>query len=145
MVTGPRPSPADDDGERLMGRIVSERGARRERWVLVRADGRALGPVEVANTTVSRAVGLLGRRSLAGAVLLDPCRSVHTIGMMMAIDVAFLDRDLRVLEIITLPPARATRPRRRARAVLETEAGRLSTWGLSAGTTLEIRRADPDA
>ena len=45
--------------------------------------------------------GLLGRDGIEGALLLRPARSVHTFRMRFAIDVAFCDRDLRVLRVVT--------------------------------------------
>jgi len=122
-----------------MGRAGDRRGVGAEASALAEVNGRVLGPLELAATPAARARGLLGRRALVGAMLLRPCRSVHTMGMLMPIDVAFLDGDLRVLDVLSLPPGRLTRPRWRARAVLETEAGQLARWGVRAGSALEIR------
>ena len=105
------------------------------------ADGRRLGPLEVADTAWRRFRGLLGRTQLDGALLLRPCASVHTLGMRMTIDVAHLTKDLVVLDVRTVRRNRMEGPRRRSRAVLETEAGVMTTWGLSAGTRLEVRPA----
>ena len=57
--------------------------------------------VEVAQTSVERMVGLLGRDGLSddAGLLLRPCGAVHTFGMRFAIDVVFLDRKQQVLEI----------------------------------------------
>ena len=48
-----------------------------------------------------RAQGLLLREHLLDqfVVALSPCRAIHTVGMRWAIDVAFLDRFGKVLEI----------------------------------------------
>ena len=105
------------------------------------ADGRRLGRLEVADTAWRRLCGLLGRRELEGALLLRPCSSVHTLGMTMTIDVAHLTKDLVVLDVRTMGRNRMEGPRRRSRAVLETEAGVMAQWGLTAGTRLEVRRA----
>lgn len=102
-------------------------------------DGEVLGPVEVADTYWRRLRGLLGRDGVEGALLLRPASSVHTIGMRFAIDVAYLDRDLRVLDVATMRRYRLGAPRRHARAVLETERGVLARWGVEPGQTLEIR------
>ena len=56
-----------------------------------------LASLEVAETLSARARGLLGREGVDGAILLRPARSVHTLGMRFAIDVAHLDDSLRVL------------------------------------------------
>ena len=47
----------------------------------------------------TRNKGLLGRRSLepGSAMILAPCSSIHTFFMQFAIDVAFVDRDGRVV------------------------------------------------
>jgi uncharacterized membrane protein (UPF0127 family) len=50
--------------------------------------------ITVARTLLSRAVGLLSRRSLAGneGLLIVPCPSIHTWFMRFSIDVVFFDR-----------------------------------------------------
>ena len=55
--------------------------------------------VEVANTFLTRLRGLLGRKEFreGEALIIDPCNSVHTIGMRFSIDVLFLDRENRVI------------------------------------------------
>jgi uncharacterized protein len=105
-------------------------------WLL--RDGEVLASVEVASSLAARSRGLLGKKGYEGALLLRHTRSVHTIGMRFAIDVAFLTRDLQVLSVVTLPPARIGLPRRGGRCVLEAEAGAFARWGLVAGNQLEI-------
>ncbi len=102
-------------------------------------DGRVLASLEIAGSRRARMRGLLGRSGLDGALLLRPAASVHTVGMRFAIDVAFVDRDLRVLAVKTLVPNRVTVPVRRARAVIEAEAGTMASWELRPGDVLEIR------
>ena len=62
-------------------------------WLL--RDGEVLASVEVASSLVARSRGLLGKKGYEGALLLRHTRSVHTLGMRFAIDVAFLTDDLR--------------------------------------------------
>jgi len=102
-------------------------------------DGQVLASVEVASSAKQRFVGLLGREGHEGALLLRPAWSVHTIGMKFPIDVAFLDRELRVVRTRTMRPWRMGRPVFSARAVLEAEAGAFASWDLEVGDTLEIR------
>jgi uncharacterized membrane protein (UPF0127 family) len=109
-------------------------------WLVT--DGRVLATLEVAGTWRARARGLLGRDGIDGALLLRPACSVHTFRMRFPIDVAFCDRDLRVLKIVTLAPNRATLPVLRARAVIECEAGMLRRWGVAPGARLEARGPD---
>jgi uncharacterized membrane protein (UPF0127 family) len=94
----------------------------------------------VADRPLSRMRGLLGRKSLPSGegILLRPAGSVHTAFMRFPIDVVFLDRDLRVLEIAAdVPPWRA-RAARGAKAVVELPAGESSRRGLRAGDTLTL-------
>ena len=65
--------------------------------------GRLADSVEAANTSVKRRKGLLGRDHLpAGhALWIVPCESVHSFFMKFAIDVVYLDRDLRVRKVRT--------------------------------------------
>jgi uncharacterized membrane protein (UPF0127 family) len=77
--------------------------------------------VDVPESWRERTRGLIGARALGPhrAILLERCRSVHTFGMRFPIDVVFLDRDLRVVHVRRMKPGRMTRPRLRARHVLE--------------------------
>ena len=106
-------------------------------WLL--RDGDVLAAAEVASTFGERLKGLLGRDGLDGALVLRPARSVHTIGMRFAIDVAYCDPDLRVLAVRTMRPHRMAVPRRRAKVVVEAEAGAFERWGLRVGDQLELR------
>ena len=64
--------------------------------------------LDVPCTAVERMRGLLGREALpafTGMLLLD-CRSIHTLRMRFPIDVVFLDRDLRVIDVRVAEPGR---------------------------------------
>ncbi|MFD7263658.1 DUF192 domain-containing protein [Streptomyces sp. NPDC059874] len=95
-------------------------------------------PLEVAASYKARTRGLLGRDGIDGALLLTPAASVHTFRMRFAIDVAHLDRNLRVLAVTTMPPGRLGLPRLRSRHVLEAEAGAMAGWGLLVGTRVNV-------
>lgn len=103
-------------------------------------DDEVLASIEIASGWRQRSRGLLGRDGIEGAILLEPARSVHTFGMRFAIDVAFVDRDCRVLRVVEVPTNRLTRIVWRARAVVEAEAGAFARWGVQAGDQLEVRR-----
>jgi uncharacterized membrane protein (UPF0127 family) len=94
----------------------------------------------MAETTVERMRGLLGRRELPRntGLLIRPCRSIHMWFMRFPIDAAFLDADLQVLKI-----SRGLRPWQLAFApggthcVLETAAGVLD--GIAIGDRLALK------
>ena len=106
-------------------------------WLVV--DDKVVAPLEIADTRSSRRRGLLGRSAIHGALLLSKTRSVHTVGMKFAIDVAHLDADLRVLRVTTMRPNRLGRWVWRAQHVLEAEATTLARLGISSGTQIAVR------
>ena len=106
-------------------------------WLL--RDGEVLAALEIADTRRARRRGLLGRDRMQGALLLRPARAVHTIGMRFPIDVAFVAADGLVLDVVTMRRYRLGRPRLRARAVVEAEAGAFGRWRVRPGDVVEIR------
>ena len=82
--------------------------------------------VPVATTHRSRTLGLaLLSRERAGAGLLIPrCRSVHTFGMLFALDLVFLDREGRMVDRCRNVPAGRVVGRPAADAVLELPSSR---------------------
>lgn len=108
-------------------------------WLV--AEDHVVASLEIADSRGARRRGLLGREGIEGAILLSPARSVHTLGMRFAIDVAHLDDDLRVLAVTRMAPWRIGRPRWAARHVIEAEAGSLYRWGVEPGMQLEVRTA----
>lgn len=100
--------------------------------------GDAAVPLEIAASYRARTRGLLGRDGVEGALLLTPAASVHTFRMRFPIDVAHLDRHLRVLAVVTMRPGRLGLPRLRSRHVLEAAAGAMAGWGLTVGTTVKV-------
>jgi uncharacterized membrane protein (UPF0127 family) len=95
-------------------------------------------PLEIATSYRARTKGLLGRDAVEGAILLSPANSVHTFRMRLSIDVAYLDRNLRVIAVRTMRPGRLGLPRVRARHVLEATAGAMDGWGVRPGKRVEV-------
>ena len=95
--------------------------------------------LEVADTRGARRRGLLGRDGIEGAILLTPARGVHTVRMRFAIDVAHVDADMVVISVVTMPPGRIGCWRRKARHVIEAEAGSLRRWGVEPGVTIDVK------
>lgn len=106
--------------------------------VALARDGVKLAPAEVARTRRDRRRGLLGRDGYDGAMVLRPCRQVHTIGMRFPVDVAACAADGRVLRVSRLAPWRVSRPVARAAFVVEAEAGAFTRWGVRKGSRLTI-------
>jgi hypothetical protein len=101
-------------------------------------DDEVLAAVEIAQTRSERRRGLLGRDEIDGALVLRPCRQVHTFRMRFPIDVVWCADDGRVLRIATLPPGRISRPVLRSRFVIEVAAGAAERWRLRVDDELEV-------
>ncbi|HLM18628.1 MAG TPA: DUF192 domain-containing protein [Acidimicrobiia bacterium] len=102
-------------------------------------DGDVLAAAEVADTGRARRNGLLGRDSFDGALVLRPCRNVHTARMRFAIDVAFCDPEGVVLRTVSLPPWRLSPYVRKAAFAIEAQAGAFDRWQLRTGDRVELR------
>ena len=102
-------------------------------------DGEVLAAVETPPGARGRIRGLLGRDGIDGAMVLRPCRHVHTFGMQFAIDVAFCAADGTVLRTRTLAPRRLSPYVRRAAWVVEAESGSFARWRVRDGDRLELR------
>lgn len=106
---------------------------------IYRAGQCVLPEVSLTSNAWERMRGLLGRPRLKDGegFLIDPCPSVHTIGMGYPLDLAFLDAGYRLLkQVNALPPLRmAACPG--ARATLELPPGTLDRLGLTIGDRLE--------
>jgi uncharacterized membrane protein (UPF0127 family) len=96
-------------------------------------DGRSVARlVYLATSWAERARGLLNRQALDDdeGLLLSPGRSIHTLGMHFPIDVVFLNRQMRVLDIaVRVQPWSLRLAPFGTRHVLELPAGRIAAIG----------------
>jgi uncharacterized membrane protein (UPF0127 family) len=109
---------------------------------LVTEDARVLASAEIADARSARRRGLLGRDGLEGALVLRPCRWIHTIGVRFPIDVAFLDDDGVVVKTMQMAQRRIGVPVWRSNLLIEAEAGAFARWGLRVGDTISVRNED---
>lgn len=97
--------------------------------------------VELANTSLTRLRGLLGRRALgAGEGLwIKPSSGVHTVGMKFSIDVVGLDSRMRVIKLWReMAPFRVTSVSLRVCSVIELAAGRINECAIELGDVMDI-------
>ena len=96
----------------------------------------------VASNVWKRLVGLMGCRvfSRGQGLLLKGEQAIHTFGMLLPIDVLYLDGSGRVLRAVNdMAPARLGPIVRGTRDVLELPAGTLAATGTSVGDELEFQ------
>ena len=99
-------------------------------------------PVFLADTFPSRFRGLMLRSSLepGEGLFLKHCGSIHCFFMSFPIDVVYLDRDLTVLRIETVPPWHIGSFVKGAKHVLELEEGKAAS--LCIGSRIELKERD---
>lgn len=98
------------------------------------------GEITMAKSFAGRLRGLLGRKGMhAGeALVIKPCSQIHTFFMRFDIDVIFLDRQGKVLQVVeSMPPWRISSLVREARLVVELPGGVLKNR-VSSGEILEF-------
>jgi uncharacterized protein len=99
--------------------------------------------VTIADSFVSRLVGLLGKKVLKpdGGVWIVPANAVHTIGMLFTFDLLLIDKDFKVVGVRELVrPFRITRPNFRAESVIELPAHAIFKSRTEVGDQLMIER-----
>jgi uncharacterized protein len=102
--------------------------------------------IGVADTTLTRFVGLMGSGPLAAGhgLLIHPSNGVHTLWMRFAIDVLLLDRERRVLSSYgNLRPFRMTAINWRASSALELPAGTVAATNTRPGDQLLFTSVTP--
>ncbi|MEY4164626.1 MAG: hypothetical protein RLZ84_1313 [Actinomycetota bacterium] len=100
--------------------------------------GRVLAAAQRPHTRAQRRRGLIGQVEFEPLVL-QPCRWVHSLGMRVTIEVAYLDVDGQVVFIERLRPWRVAAPVWRARSVIEASIGSFERWNLNVGDVVEVR------
>ena len=97
--------------------------------------------IVVAETSISRMVGLLGKSGLppGEGLLIYPSQSIHTVAMRFPIDVIFADRDWRVVHVRPrMVPYRITGLHWKARCVIELPAGVIAGTSTCVGDQLSV-------
>lgn len=103
-------------------------------------DVELAGRAEVADRFLERLRGLLGRSGLerGQALVIEPCSSVHGVGMRFAIDVLFLDAEDRVIHAMRLRRFGFSPMVRRARKAIELPDGTLQATGTQRGDVVRV-------
>jgi uncharacterized membrane protein (UPF0127 family) len=101
--------------------------------------------IRMADSSLRRLVGLLGKRSLAPGcgLFIVPSQAIHTVGMVFPIDVIFVDKKYNVLGVReAVPPFRITRVFWKALGVLELPVGTIKDSCTEVGDQLKVDFSD---
>jgi uncharacterized membrane protein (UPF0127 family) len=102
---------------------------------------KKLSGVEIANSFVSRGLGLIGRKDFGdrNGLLLKNTGAIHTFFVRFPIDVAFLDKDFKVLKIVeNLKSFRLSPIVWKAKHTLELPQGSIKQHSLKVGSQIDI-------
>ena len=111
----------------------------RAAW-LVRS-GDVLASADVADTPQSRRKGLIGRTSIENAMVIPQCKWIHTIGVKVPLDIAYLDALGTVIKTERVKPLRISAPVSRCKTVVVAGAGSFERWNLKVGDVIEVRNS----
>ncbi len=97
--------------------------------------------VKKAESLQDRLFGLIPRKNMAESegLLLTPCSSIHTCFMKFAIDIVFLDKNMKAIAVVnSVKPWRFSAWHPSAKSVLELKAGVIGDK-ISKGDEIEIK------
>lgn len=95
----------------------------------------------VADNRWTRLKGLIGTKHLPAGdgLLITPCSGVHCMFMSIPIDVLYMDKEHRVLDIDpNMQPNAFGKPRRKCKYVIEVPAGTVERTQTQVGDQLEV-------
>lgn len=98
--------------------------------------------VVIVNTFFKKLSGLIFRKKLKDkeGLVIEGCRSIHTLGMRYNIDVVFLDNQNRVIAIFqNMKPFRVTPFLKNASKVVELRSGTIKNTSLKVGDLVDFR------
>jgi len=104
-------------------------------------DGIIFTKVIKADSFLKRLKGLMFTKELAGdtSIIIKPCGQIHTFFMNYNIDVLYLSKDNRILDIDeNLAPWKVGKKVKGAAAVVELQGGKIRNSDIKVGQALEI-------
>ena len=104
-----------------------------------------IAPLKFANSYFSRLKGLMFKKKLDYILVLKPKKSnfkvfssIHTLFMRFTIDVVFLDKNKKVVEISQVSPWKFFSPKRPAYYILEMKKGSVEKYQIAIGDKLNF-------
>ena len=95
----------------------------------------------IADNLWTRLIGLLRDKHLdeGDGLWIKPCNSIHSFAMKFVFDAVFLDKDLRVVHLMSeMPPWKTSKMVFAAKSVLELPAGAIARSGTQLGDQFEM-------
>jgi len=107
--------------------------------------GTKIGKIEVADSFMSRFLGLMFRKNLVGGMLLKLPKSrsrygsaIHMFFMRFSLDIVFADSDRKIVDMVSIDPWKTYTPKVPARYVIELETGAIKKYELELEDELDF-------
>jgi uncharacterized protein len=104
-----------------------------------------IGKVEVADSFLSRFMGLMFRKNVENGMLLKLPQSrsrhgsaIHMFFMRFPLDIVFADSDRKIVDMVTIGPWKTYTPIAPARYVIELKTGFIKKFDLEIGDELDF-------
>ena len=109
--------------------------------------GTNLGQLELADSFMSRFLGLMFRNNLERGLILKLPSSrsrrgsaIHMFFMKFPLDIIFVDADKKIVDMVSIEPWKTYTPKAPAKYVIEMEKGRINDFNLEIGDELDFTR-----
>lgn len=107
--------------------------------------GNNLGKLEIANSFMSRFMGLMLKKDIDGGLILKlpSTRSrrgsaIHMFFMRISLDIIFANEEKKVVDLVSIDPWKTYTPKAPAKYVIEMEKGSINTYRLEIGDELDF-------
>ncbi len=109
--------------------------------------GSNLGNLELADSFLSRFLGLMFRNNIEGGLILKLPSSrsrrgsaIHMFFMKFPLDIIFTDSDKKIVDLVSIEPWKTYTPKAPAKYVIEMEKGTINKFNLEIGDELDFTR-----
>lgn len=98
---------------------------------IIKIDGKEIETIKIADNFFTRLKGLMGKTEAQikdmGGLLIKPCGQIHTFGMKASIDVIYVDKKYKIVQMNKkIKPRKCCRRVKGAYAVIELPPGFIS-------------------
>jgi hypothetical protein len=117
--------------------------------LLNKTKGIRLGEVDLADSFMSRFLGLMFRNNLERGLILKLPSSrsrggsaIHMFFMKFPLDIIFADSDKKIVDMVSIEPWKTYTPKAPAKYVIEMGKGTINTFNLQIGDELDFTQED---
>lgn len=110
-----------------------------------RTKGTKIAKIEVADSFMSRFLGLMFRKNLVGGILLKLPKSrsrhgsaIHMFFMRFSLDIVFADSERKIVDMVSIDPWKTYTPKVPARYVIELKTGAIKKYELELDDELDF-------